>query len=240
LHFLCYIPSIKDFSLEIYDIDVVGSGTEVAFADSLCSSITSLNLHFPHFRVGDQANRFVAAFMNALRTPNLEKLSLSIDFQYTDIIDPNLSEEAVHEHFCELAKALLPNSYRRSRLVSLDYKLAYEVPQSRNVTWSVTPFPRTFTTPLDRIPNVSTLTVSTFTRICFTQGGSFAPCGLQELRLHGCGEMDGGDLQDMIQSFKDAGAWETIKRFEVKDCKALDYETALEAIGKERLCFVDS
>ncbi len=234
------MPRIADFDLEIHDVDVIGSGMAVGFADSLCPSITSLNLHFPQFRIGDSAIRFVAAFMKALCTPNLEKLSVSIDFRYADIMDLNLGEEAVNELLCKLLNALLHSNCRHSRLTSLHYKLAYEVRQSHNVTWSVTPLPRTFTIPLDRIPNVSTLTVSTFTRIRFTRGGSFTPCGLQELRLHGCGEIDGGDLQEMIQSFKDAGAWETIKRFEVKDCKALDYETVLEAIGKERLRFVDS
>ncbi len=51
--------------------------------------------------------------------------------------------------------------------------------------------------------------------------------------------MDGGLLQETIQSLKDVGAWDTLERFVVEDCKALKYGVALGAVGREKLRFLD-
>ncbi len=44
--------------------------------------------------------------------------------------------------------------------------------------------------------------------------------------------MDAGLLQETIQSLKDVGAWDTLERIAVEDCKVLEYGVALDAVGE--------
>ncbi len=100
-------------------------------------------------------------------------------------------------------------------------------------------FPIIFTVPLDRIPSVSTLTLTMCARVLCTREGRFAanairePCQLQELRLVGCMEIEA--LKGLVQSLKDAGAWDTLERVIMEDCCRESYDGVLEIIGKDRL-----
>jgi len=61
----------------------------------------------------------------------------------------------------------------------------------------------------------------------------------RELRLQSCDNMDATHLQQTIQSLKDVDAWGMLDRVVIQKCTPLDYETALEAIGAEKLHFLD-
>ncbi len=51
--------------------------------------------------------------------------------------------------------------------------------------------------------------------------------------------MDGGLLQETIQSLKDVGVWDTLERVVIVDCKTLEYDIALDVVGREKLRFLD-
>ncbi len=40
-----------------------------------------------------------------------------------------------------------------------------------------------------------------------------------------------GFLEETIESLKDVGAWDTLERIVVEDCKALGYGVALDLVG---------
>jgi len=44
-------------------------------------------------------------------------------------------------------------------------------------------------------------------------------------------------MQKTIESLKDVDAWDTLDRVVIEICDSLEYNTAFEAIGKERLRF---
>ncbi len=52
--------------------------------------------------------------------------------------------------------------------------------------------------------------------------------------------MDSRLLQETIQSLKDVGAWDTLERIVVEDCKALEYGVALDLVGTGKLQFLES
>ncbi len=107
-------------------------------------------------------------------------------------------------------------------------------------------FPNIFTIPLDRIPTISSLTVSTCTQLLFTcaSDGAIAmnsyrmPCSLREVRFVGCRDMQIGDFQSAVQSLKDAEIWDSIELVVVEGSYYLDYNGVLDVIGKERLCYL--
>jgi len=62
---------------------------------------------------------------------------------------------------------------------------------------------------------------------------------LRELQLRSCRGMDRGGLQNVVRSLQDLNldAFDVLDRVVIHDCDLLDYETAAEVIGKEKLDF---
>jgi len=60
---------------------------------------------------------------------------------------------------------------------------------------------------------------------------------LRELHLQSCKNMEAIGLEQIVRSLKEVGAWDTLDRIVIEGCDLLDYETAAEIIGRERLHF---
>lgn len=104
--------------------------------------------------------------------------------------------------------------------------------------------PMLLTVPLEKIPRVSSLAISTFCCVSFSRqdehAGRSEISSLNELRLDGCAYLNAEYLQEVVQSLKDADAWDTLNVVAIRDCGSLDFESALEIVGRERLRFADT
>ncbi len=252
LLFLASAPSTTDVNLVISATGVFDARRAEAFQSAHCKypSITSFRLALSSFLFGDYGVQFVATSMKAFCIPNIEQLSLSIRFYDKDLMDHGVDEKESTELLTGLSNTLLASNPTHHHLKSLSYELL--CPCSPNygtlhkLYREVNVFTRTFTIPLDRIPNVSSLTLTTFAQTFFTRGessiaGRSNPCSLREVRFRDCARTDCRNiLQGTIRSLNDVGAWDTLERFVVEDCNGLDYETALNAVGTEKLRFLIS
>ncbi len=160
----------------------------IQLAHCTCPSITSLKLVFPDFHIRNYTNQFVATFVKALCVTNLEQLSLSINFRPDDLIIHRLREDDSNRLLRELSNALLNSNPIHRHLTSLSYNLTLPTMGRSN---SNTPPKSTFAIPLDRIPNISSLTLTTFAQTLFTRGGPSitghnCPCSLREVRFRDC------------------------------------------------------
>ncbi len=173
--------------------------------------------------------------MKALCIPNIENLSLSIRFYDMDLVPRDLHEKESTQLLTELSNAFLASNPIHHLLTSLSYNFTCPLNYGTiTKMWCyVSSFTKTFTIPLDKIPNVESLTLTTFAQTFFTRGessigGSGNPCSLREIRFRDCAKMNSSYiLGNIIHSLKDAGAWDALERFVVEDCGRLDYETAL-------------
>ncbi len=151
-------------------------------------------------------------------------------------------DKCADEFLGDFSRALLPTSEfgHRPHLSSLSYELWHEqnshfkFPNNRN-------FPKTFTIPLDRIPYVSTLTLTTCTRVIFARdsevgvNGDENPSRLQEIHFVECDDMDKGGFQAVVKSLRDVRAWETIEKVVVNDCHSLAYGGGAGGNGEEEI-----
>ncbi len=176
--------------------------------------------------------------------PRLEDLSFSIALR-----SMGESEKERIKLISHLSYALLQNDVADpcAPLSSLNYKITYEA-DSTSGSSATTPgtslFPSMFIVPLERIPTISTLTLTTCTpgRIFFfaregtlkTNDG-IERCRLREIRFSGCEDMGIEDLQTAVITLKFSGAWENLERVVVEYCDSLEYDAVLETVGKERL-----
>lgn len=240
--FLYSTPTITELDFQISG--VCGDVEHVNMEPPEFGQITSFKFSLPSFDVGTDNSGFVASLMKTLLLPNLDHLCLSVDFRAIEIMDGKLSEDRSAELLAELAHALLPDPVVHRKLTALTFKLTCRIPGPgefmRQRTLNLKMLPRTFTIPLDEIPRVSSLTLSTFTRAVFTRNETSAPSGLRELRFKECESLVGGEVERTVQSLKDVGAWHNLERFVVEDCKALEYGVALDVIGREKLRYIES
>ncbi len=187
----------------------------------------------------------------SLHMPNLITLSVSVEIWYDDLLDLPEESPALLGIVC----ALLPYHGSHSNLASLSIELMHtmstddleddvtrdeEDEEARNQIFS-----RILFIPLDKIPQVSTLSVKTFTRLCFDNfyytwcahsGGT--PNALSELHLLQCKQLGVENLQETVESLKDCNVWETLDRVYVEDCNdSLSYSGAMEVVGPEKLRF---
>lgn len=133
-----------------------------------------------------------------------------------------------------------------ARLSYLDYKIKHDVddtqsPPAPAPAPALKAFPKIQIIPLDTIPTVSTLTLTTCTPcVLFTRESKVGarPNRLQELRLRGCELMEAGDLHAAVESLKEVEAWEAINRVVVEGCDLLKYDRALEVNGKKKLLYL--
>lgn len=228
--FLSSRPNLSAIVLELVtfgDADRIIGG-ELAIGVIVCPAITSFRLSVSNFAT-ESAKRIIRPTLEALQMPNLESFSFSFN------------NSGIHP---SAAGILLPDPGDHGRLSSLSISARLPPPTWRNAIlqkWDS----MMISVPLDRIPHVSSLCVTTFGRLFFTRHeeleegrGIELSSSLRELQLRFCDNMDGGDLEQMVQSLKDTGAWDMLDRVLVHECNLLDYESAVAIIGKERLQFV--
>lgn len=245
LSFLASTPNISSFELEINEqfVGSINKTSEPLEPPGLvCPSIKSFHLRLTRFWMPPQDRvwvRLIAAFLRALFMPHLEDLSISIEF-----LSMGHNEKECTNILTDCSYAVLPVyvAHPNTPLSSLNYNLV------KSVDWNggSKRFPNIFTIPLDRIPTISSLTVSTCTQLLFTcaSDGAIAmnsyrmPCSLREVRFVGCRDMQIGDFQSAVQSLKDAEIWDSIELVVVEGCYYLDYNGVLDVIGKERLCYL--
>ncbi len=161
-----------------------------------------------------------------------------------ELWDSHESEAECAELMRDLSCAVLPVGVAdpHASLTSLHYKITYDAKDEFTLLRTrLGTFPKIFTIPLDKIPTVSTLTITARTRTLFTREaqagvvGSSEKCGLQEVHFVGCDYMEIEDFRSSIQSLKDIEVWESIERIVVEYCDSLEYDEALEVVGIQRL-----
>ncbi len=235
LAFLASTPSISSFELELYDPGYIILGVQ-QLQECLCPAITSFHLRLPEFQVfrseGRGRKRFITAFLPALRMPHLEDLTISIDLKNMD------GSSAFANLLNNCSHVLLPPYLAdpSAPLSSLTYKLKCDA----NGEDHSHIFPLVFAIPLDRIPTVSTLTVTTCTsQVLFSwdeddTSGNSESCSLREIQFGGCKNMGIGDLRSAFHSLS-TEVWDVLERVVVENCRHLGYEKVLEIVGKEKL-----
>ncbi len=139
------------------------------------------------------------------------------------------SESDCAEFLAELSSAVLPSIHLAdpsARLSNLNFELTYDpnggyFPSNPGPCTPLKSIPIVFPIPLDRIPTVSNLTVTTCTLVRFTResrvganatNSSGRPCCIREIRFRECNDMEIADFQSAIQSLRDADAWTTMER----------------------------
>lgn len=243
LQFIVSMPNVSDLQLELAQAVFRREDVGPLYfpSSSPCPSVTSFSLlvhaypaMWPH--VGE---RFIAAFLHALRIPNLAHFSCRVP---CDMVGRTF-DSTVSDSLGGLSRALLPvNIFEPlSRPTSINYKIVKSDVLIRKPKRNIKIPPWIFPVPLERIPDVSVLTFTTCTQVIFTRedlagahGVGLEPSQLREIRFSGC-EMAIKDLQLTVQSLKDVGAWNTLERIVVEQCELLYYESALEVVGMERL-----
>ncbi len=241
LAFLASTPSISTFDLKISGVNI-RYPKPLRVPESVCPSITSFHFRLPGFRISqfhhESRDEIIAAFLQALHMPRLENLAISIDFKNmgdSEIESTKLLNDCSHS----LLPVYLAND--RARLSSLNYDI------KRDADWNAPSelFPIVFTIPLDKVPTVSSLTITTFTRVVFTRAvggganGSSEPCRLREVRFSGCEDMGIGDFRSAVQSLG-TDIWDTLVRVVVANCRQLGYEEVLEVVGDGKLHYEKS
>ncbi|KLO06370.1 hypothetical protein SCHPADRAFT_1002386 [Schizopora paradoxa] len=204
---------------------------EYRFPEVHCPSITSLDLRFQEYTFSDGAEGLIAAFIKALHVPDVQKLSLAIHFRFADVVNHIVTKDVGNEHLTRLSDALIPVANIRSSLTTLAYKFTYDNPRG----WKNAPkiFWGTFPIHLDRTPNVSSLTLTTYTGVRFTrEEGAVVPSRLHRLHFRGCNRLNG---RGVIQTLKATGVWNSIEEFVIEDCVDFKSAVTLDAVGKDEI-----
>ncbi|KLO06369.1 hypothetical protein SCHPADRAFT_933116 [Schizopora paradoxa] len=239
LSFLGATPSVSEFRLEACKFAFLPDAPEpFRFEDTHCPSITSIGLTFTEYTFDDRALQFATAFTKAFHVPHVQELSFVVSFG-RKLFDHwhNIGNRFGAQQFRKLPDVIFPIGHIRSRLSSMTCIFSdspdFEMPKA----WlDDLDLPGTLQIPLNRVPHLSCLTLTTFTQVRFSREGSVEPCHLRKVHFQGCSRMDGVAA---IQSLKDAGVWESVERVVVEDCRDFEYEMALESVGEERLRFFD-
>jgi len=203
---------------------------------TLCPSVTSLTLTFPSSIFPRGVDEVVYPFIHSLSMPELADLSTSVELRYDDLVDDPEDSNALRD----LVLVLLPDPSTHPRLTSVSIKLSH-TNETKDWRWNRAR-DKSLLIPLDMIPRVSTLSVTTFTNVCFSdpasRGNGRERAALRELRLLECEQLDLKSLETTIASLKEADAWDTLKSFKVERCRYfLEYEDVVKVVGEERLSF---
>lgn len=219
-------------------------------------SITNFTLTISHFTFGCDASWAVyfAELLLGLNMTRLENLTICMD-----VIGIDATKAECDSFLNALSIALLPPHHHddaRSRVVcpnlsTLNFHLRYDPAKDEDDEGSRAPdsealaFPEqiAFPIPLGLLPTVTTVNITTFTRVLFTRGTEAledgditgSPCGLREIRFEGSNNTEISDLRMTIQSLKDVDAWETIERFVVENTNSLQLSEVLDEVGEGRL-----
>ncbi len=225
--FLSSTPTVTNLDLQLFGYTIP---KQSKFAHFWSRSITSFGLHLPDFKIEERRSRFVSSFIRALRIPNLEELSFSIDFHCADLLTRYDRQGKSAEVLAEPAHPLrlLPDPCAHPQLRSFTFKFGSSYFREHSMHKSFTNFSRILTS---------------FVQTHFTPGGSSVQVvgrdnlwSLQELRLRGCQKLKGEVLQETIQSLKNIGVWDGFDLFVLEDHEALDHIADLFVLeGRDQL-----
>ncbi|KLO12544.1 hypothetical protein SCHPADRAFT_890692 [Schizopora paradoxa] len=249
LEFLESTPTLQDLDVEMADAE------EYNFMDVsntvTCPSLLSLQLRISSMRLPEETGRILAPFMESLYMPKLERLSFSAELNYRDLVNRLMYDFS--DFISPVIKALLPHPLHHTRLTSLSVAIAAQLPTEFQSTWlqSSKMSSRMLVIPLDRIPFVETLSLTTIFHPTFTGNklerpsgpGSYQTnrsCALREVRFRACDYMAIWQLQEMVHSLKEFGAWDGLEKFVIEDCSSVAPDRALEAVGPERLSYTSN
>ncbi|KLO08471.1 hypothetical protein SCHPADRAFT_908591 [Schizopora paradoxa] len=245
---LAELPAVSNVELVIGNKRFVDFSTfKTSLPISTCPSVTSFRLQI-HLVPGKQRDKynlpgedtwaqvpFIDRFLNSLRFPNLQHLSMSLQLQ--------TRRENTVQWILDLSTKLLSAQFGDCLdcLSSLTYVVQIlNQDQSRRIAPSLI-----LTIPLDGIPLTSTLVLTTCTQIRFTgercvaSDGSTVPARwLQELRFIGCDNIEAGGLQAAVRSLKHSKNWDYVGRVSVEFCKLLQYNASSEVIGKDKFHYL--
>ncbi|KLO05826.1 hypothetical protein SCHPADRAFT_1002683 [Schizopora paradoxa] len=238
LDLLLKLPNLSYFELEANEA-YEKIGAEVLLVTE-CPSITTFrlkNCDIPMLGFPTEGS-CIAEFMNAVRMPCLENYSILIDIKYRVESDRRCIEWS--RKLDTLTRALLPDHFSNStRLTSLSYKLLRidhwreETENSNSNAPETSVNGRELRIPLERIPHVRTLTLSSSIEVMFTlddnekssmESTNAYDCRLQELRFVECENMTSAHLRRTVDSLESLGAWKKIERVDVQECQYLTHE----------------
>lgn len=231
--FLASKPNISEIVLELDGIDF-DLDEELDISAVVCPAVTSFQYSIVNVDL-DSVQDVYGPILETLRMPKLQSFSLSVELL-------SFGTHTDDAAFPLLPSLLLPDPSYHPLLSSLIVNVRFPAfietlisPETRSLMIYI---------PLYKIPHVSTVYVTTFGQVSFFRRrmGCYATglSALREVQLISCVNMDVEGLRIAVKSLKDAGAWDMIERVVIKGCDLLDYDAALEAIGRERLRFSKS
>ncbi|KLO16158.1 hypothetical protein SCHPADRAFT_938069 [Schizopora paradoxa] len=245
LEFLLAMPNLTTLGMELYD--AYAPVHDLPFTNCERSSITSLHLQLrkfqlDEFEVGDSG---IISFLEALRIPSLEELFISIGFRDLSDSEPDFID--CTETLADLSRALLPSHLQNYNLMtSMFFKIWVDggtpprEPQVRDPLDS-----RKLVVPLDRIPHVPSVTLSSFIPIVFAQDSHSDNIGrkidsseqhrLRELKLVKCENLTSEDFKQTVDSLQSLDVWKDVVRVVVEDCSRLSQDEVVDVIGRERI-----
>ncbi|KLO08467.1 hypothetical protein SCHPADRAFT_1000918 [Schizopora paradoxa] len=215
--FIASSPSITEITLTLFGYAASGRVEhDFDFKPVICPNVTSFKIHVAHF----EKFNLIISTINSLRMPKLRSF---------EIFDEGYSGwESKHQKPFLIA----PNP--------IDHRLLESFTVNIRDTNGRDSKPQLLVIPLEALPNVSSLCVTTSGGSVLRRSSSPSEgaSSLRELQFKSCEKLDFKHLSCAVFYLKEAGVWETLKHLVVQDCKLLDYEAALKAVGIERLRFL--
>ncbi|KLO06333.1 hypothetical protein SCHPADRAFT_895516 [Schizopora paradoxa] len=248
--FLLSMPKLATFDLEVHDAtSIFSSLNDDDIALSICDkpSITSFTLRLRelYVSISEPGSSRIAKLMNILRMPSLRDLCISVGVNGYSVDESEVRSAQWTQSLYKLTREMIPDHLvYTSQITSLSYELWFD----RDADAPQGFCGKAVNIPLDRILNVTTLTLSSFVRILFTQECSsenalrtdFGELSrLRELKFVECENMTVEDLKWTVWSLRVFGVWKNIERVVVEDCYELVYEELVEVVGEERLRYLD-
>ncbi|KLO05827.1 hypothetical protein SCHPADRAFT_946586 [Schizopora paradoxa] len=245
LKFLGKVPNLSTFELELYGANEESLETPLPLTE--CSAVTSFHLRLRNLRVADFRGErsYIASFMNALRMPSLEDLSISLGF--IRIGDRRAGEDDWGQALGKFSQTLMPDCFWDStRLASLSCELRCERALRRYLAKkAVSNNDAVFFVALDRIIHIPSVTISSCFPVDFTLDSDFvshADMGerynLRELRFIGCDNWTAVNVKSTVNTLSRLGVRDDIKRVVVQNCKHLARQDLMDVVGEEKLHFV--
>lgn len=226
--FLSGAGNLEEMDLEL--IDEANDNDELTTDDSdtiSLPSLTTFRLSFQRFYSQQSLRQILEPFLKTLEMPILNNFSLSTDL--SEVPAYLIPDPAAHPHI----STLILEAPRFSR--------------AKKITPKEIHFD-SLAIPIDKIPNVSSLSITTtLGRVKFQRGQLFqrrfqpvqahGASRLRVLTLESCRNLDVCYLPDLIISLKDVGAWDGLERVEIRSCGSLEYDAVAKVFEKEKKCF---
>jgi len=234
--FLNAMTNLTDIDLGLKNYkDAADELKETLWFILLCPAVTSFRLHITDFNSSNGINRVLAPLITAIQMRSLERLSVFIESHDGDLYGSH-STGSDPPLLSYVLRVILPRPCIHSLLTSLDVELSLPKRESKAPE---TLHSANLVIPLDRIPNVSSLTVTAFSGVTFSrQPSSRSVDKLLELQLRSCEDMDIKSFEATIQSLKDVDAWDKLDSIVVQQCDLLNCDAVSAVVGMKRLQFI--